>query len=145
MSEIELPEEAVDEDAAPPRKPKLEALGRLRRARRRTYYSIGEVCSMVGVKPHVLRYWESQFDELSPTKNRSGNRVYQAGEIELIALIHRLVHEERYTVEGARKRLGDLQVEGKTAEHSAAALQRAFLRTLQSDLQELHALLDPAR
>jgi DNA-binding transcriptional MerR regulator len=115
---------------------------RLRRPRRRTYYSIGEVCSMIGVKPHVLRYWESQFDELRPNKNRSGNRVYQSGEIELIALIHRLVHEERYTVEGARKRLGELQEAGQTQGQSAEALQGVFLRSLQADLQEIHDLLD---
>jgi DNA-binding transcriptional MerR regulator len=121
-----------------------EALARLRRARRRAFYSIGEVCSMVGVKPHVLRYWESQFRELAPSKNRSGNRVYQSREIELIALIHTLVHEQRYTVEGARKRLVELRNEGAAAEQSSMALQRVFLRSLQSELQELHDLLDSA-
>lgn len=115
---------------------------RFRRPRRRTYYSIGEVCSMIGVKPHVLRYWESQFDELKPNKNRSGNRVYQSGEIELIALIHKLVHEERYTVEGAKKRLGELQEAGATGEQTGEALQGVFLRSLQGELQELHDLLD---
>jgi DNA-binding transcriptional MerR regulator len=119
-----------------------EGASRLRRPRRRTYYSIGEVCSMIGVKPHVLRYWESQFDELRPNKNRSGNRVYQSGEIELIALIHRLVHEERYTVEGARKRLGELQESGQTQEQSAEALQGVFLRSLRTELQEIQELLD---
>ncbi len=119
-----------------------DALTRLRRARRRAFYSIGEVCSMVGVKPHVLRYWESQFRELSPTKNRSGNRVYQSREIELIALIHTLVHEQRYTVEGARKRLVELRNEGAAEEQSSIALQRVFLRSLQSELHELHDLLD---
>jgi DNA-binding transcriptional MerR regulator len=92
----------------------------------------------------VLRYWESQFEELSPTKNRSGNRVYQSGDIELIALIHRLVHEERFTVEGARKRINELRDEGRTSEHSEFALHQAFLRTLTSELRELHDLLDPA-
>ena len=118
--------------------------GRFRRPRRRAFYSIGEVCSMIGVKPHVLRYWESQFRELSPAKNRSGNRVYQTEEIELIALIHTLVHEQRYTVEGARKRLVELKNEGVKAERSSQALQRAYLRSLRSELQELHELLDPS-
>lgn len=98
---------------------------------------------MVGVKPHVLRYWESQFEELSPSKNRSGNRVYQAKEIELIALIHKLVHQERYTVEGAKKKLSELQAEGVTEDQSSEALQRAFIRSLSEELQELHDLLDP--
>lgn len=120
-----------------------DASSRLKRPRRR-YYSIGEVCSMIGVKPHVLRYWETQFRELSPSKNRSGNRVYQSAEIELIALIHTLVHEKRYTVEGARKRLQELRSEGSAAEQSSKALQRVYLRTLGSELQEIHALLDPS-
>ncbi|HUE97115.1 MAG TPA: MerR family transcriptional regulator [Longimicrobiaceae bacterium] len=122
---------------------RLEGTSRFRRPRRRTFYSIGEVCEMVGVKPHVLRYWESQFEELSPAKNRSGNRVYQAKEIELIALIHRLVHEERYTVEGAKRRLSEMQEEGEAGDRSTVALQRAFLRGLTEELQELRALLDP--
>lgn len=130
------------EDPRPRQKP-LDGLGRLRRARRRTFYSIGEVCSMVGIKPHVLRYWESQFAELSPSKNRSGNRVYQAREIELVALIHRLVHEERYTVEGARKRIAELKAGGTVAEESSNALRAAFVRTLPAELQELYDLLDP--
>jgi DNA-binding transcriptional MerR regulator len=129
---------------SPARQRRLESLGRLRRARRRTFYSIGEVCAMVGVKPHVLRYWETQFRELSPTKNRSGNRVYQAGEIELIALIHKLVHEERYTVEGARRRISELRDAGTVVDESTQALQRVFLRTLQSELHDLHELLNPA-
>jgi DNA-binding transcriptional MerR regulator len=132
------------EPAEPARPRKLEGIGRLRRPRRRTFYSIGEVCAMIGVKPHVLRYWESQFQDLSPSKNRSGNRVYQSEDIELIALIHRLVHEERYTVEGARNRLAELRESGAAGEQSSAALQRIFLRTLRSELEELHELLDPA-
>jgi DNA-binding transcriptional MerR regulator len=139
-----MAEPMTGEPPAEGAKPKrLEGLGRLRRARRRAFYSIGEVCSMVGVKPHVLRYWESQFTELSPSKNRSGNRVYQTEEIELIALIHRLVHDERYTVEGAKKRIAELKEEGAAGAESSNALKRVFLRTLQDELAELHDLLDP--
>jgi DNA-binding transcriptional MerR regulator len=116
-----------------------------RRPRRRAFYSIGEVCAMIGVKPHVVRYWESQFDELSPAKNRSGNRVYQTNEIELIALIHRLVHDERYTVEGAKRRVAELRAAGAAGAASSQALERAFLRTLQNELKEIHELLDPGR
>ncbi len=143
-----MADEQTEADLAQPAKPSVapqpaEGGGRLRRGRRRTFYSIGEVCSIIGVKPHVLRYWESQFRELSPAKNRSGNRVYQTEEIELIALIHTLVHEQRYTVEGARKRLVELKNEGTAGERSSQALQRAFLRSLRSELQALHGLLDP--
>ncbi|HEU5208481.1 MAG TPA: MerR family transcriptional regulator, partial [Longimicrobiales bacterium] len=66
------------------------------------YYAISEVCELVGLKPHVLRYWETQFQVLNPSKNRSGNRVYQRKEIRLISLVKHLLYEEKYTVEGAK-------------------------------------------
>jgi DNA-binding transcriptional MerR regulator len=132
-------------EGTPARQKRLDPPGRLRRARRRTFYSIGEVCAMIGIKPHVLRYWESRFEELSPAKNRSGNRVYRMEEIELIALIHRLVNEERYTVDGARMRVAELRAEGTVGERSSQALQRAYLVSLHDELADLHALLDPGR
>lgn len=117
---------------------------RHRRARRRTFYSIGEVCEMLELKPHVLRYWETQFPGLAPTKNRAGNRVYQADDLELIALIRRLVHDERYTIEGARHRLAELDAEGSTGQHSSRALEQSFLRSLRGELGSLLDLLDSA-
>lgn len=99
---------------------------------------------MLDLKPHVLRYWETQFPELSPTKNRAGNRVYQARELELIALIRKLVYEERYTLEGARRRVEELKAEGTAQEQSSRALERTFLRTLRQEMQAIEALLDPA-
>ncbi len=65
------------------------------------YYSISEVCDLVGLRPHVLRYWETQFAVLNPSKNRSGNRVYQRKEIKLILYVKHLLYDEKYTVEGA--------------------------------------------
>jgi DNA-binding transcriptional MerR regulator len=112
------------------------------RRSKRTFYSIGEVCGMLDLKPHVLRYWETQFPGLAPTKNRAGNRVYQGPELELIALIRRLVHDERYTIEGARLRLEELDREGTTGEHSSRALEQAFLSSLRTELQQLISLLD---
>lgn len=112
--------------------------------RRRAFYAIGEVCEMLDLKPHVLRYWETQFPELSPTKNRAGNRVYQAREMELIALIRRLVYEERYTIEGARRRVEEMKAEGCAEEQSSRALERTFLRTLKQEMESLELLLDPA-
>jgi DNA-binding transcriptional MerR regulator len=140
----EDPLELDETERAKARQRPLDGIGRLRRARRRAFYSIGEVCSMVGIKSHVLRYWESQFPELSPSKNRSGNRVYQPREIELIALIHRLVHEERYTVEGAKMRLAGMRTTGELEEQSSRALSDAFLRTLPAELQDIYELLDPS-
>jgi DNA-binding transcriptional MerR regulator len=127
----------------PDRARRTEGGGRLRRTRR-AFYSIGEVCQMLDLKPHVLRYWETQFETLSPTKNRAGNRVYTQEEVELIALIRRLVHDERYTIEGARQRILELEAEGNRPEHSAQALEHSFLVSLRGELEELLDLLDPA-
>ncbi|MDZ7632250.1 MAG: MerR family transcriptional regulator [Gemmatimonadaceae bacterium] len=63
------------------------------------FFSIGEVCSLTELKPHVLRYWEGQFRFLSPAKNRSGNRVYQRREVELIQLVKHLLYTEKYTIQ----------------------------------------------
>lgn len=128
----------------PPHRPRrrLESRGRLRRSRRRTFYSIGEVCGMLDIKPHVLRYWETQFPQLSPSKNRAGNRVYTGEELEQIALIRRLVHDERYTIEGARLRLREMEEEGSAGENSSRALEVAFLRTLREELESIAELLD---
>jgi len=70
------------------------------------FYKIGEVSQIVGVEPYVLRYWESEFPFLKPRKSRSGQRVYVKKTIELILEVKKLLYEERYTIEGVRKRLG---------------------------------------
>jgi DNA-binding transcriptional MerR regulator len=69
------------------------------------FYSIGEVCSLTDLKPHVLRYWESQFRFLNPAKNRSGNRVYKSREVELIMLVKQLLYTEKFTIDGARQQV----------------------------------------
>ncbi len=69
------------------------------------FYSIGEVCALTDLKPHVLRYWESQFRFLNPAKNRSGNRVYKGREVELIMLVKHLLYTEKFTIDGARQRI----------------------------------------
>jgi len=70
------------------------------------FYKIGEVSRIVGVEPYVLRYWETEFPFLKPRKNKSGQRVYIKKDVEFLLYIKRLLHEERYTIEGVRKRLG---------------------------------------
>ena len=70
------------------------------------FYKIGEVSRIVGVEPYVLRYWETEFAFLKPRKNKSGQRVYIKKDVELLLTIKRLLHQERYTIEGVRKRLG---------------------------------------
>lgn len=74
----------------------------------RLYYTIGEVCEMFDIKPHVLRYWETVFHCLRPAKNRAGNRVYRSKDLRVIRLIKYLLHEEGYTIEGADRKLQKL-------------------------------------
>lgn len=73
--------------------------------RRKIYYSITEVAEMADVKPHVLRYWETEFSALRPKKNRAGNRTYQERDVRLVLLIRRLLYDDGFTIKGARKKL----------------------------------------
>src|SRR2546422_267280 len=72
---------------------------------KKLYYRIGEVCEIVGVQPHVLRYWETEFPRLSPPKNKAGQRTYRPKDIELLLQIRKLLYEDRFTIAGARKKL----------------------------------------
>ena len=69
------------------------------------YYSISEVSKLTDVKSYVLRFWEKEFPTLKPKKNRSGNRVYQHKEIELVGKIKKLLYDDGYTIEGAKQQL----------------------------------------
>src|SRR5213592_4199247 len=73
----------------------------------RLYRSISEVSELVGVKPHVLRYWETQFSMLRPKKNRAGNRMYRPEEVKLLLRIKELLYDRRFTIAGARRTLLD--------------------------------------
>ena len=112
------------------------------RIARREYYSIGEVCEMAGLKPHVLRYWETQFKELNPTKNRAGTRVYRAREIKLIELVKHLLYEEKFTIDGARRKLEQLRQEGELDKAAGLALDRNALGRLREGLERLVEKLD---
>jgi len=74
------------------------------------YYRIGEVAKLTGVKPHVLRYWESEFRWMAPAKSRSKQRMYRQRDIEVVQLLKRLLHEERFTIAGARKKLREMGI-----------------------------------
>jgi len=69
------------------------------------YYTIGEVSDLTGVKPHVLRYWETEFPSLRPKKNRAGNRSYRPRDIKAVLAIRDLLYKEKFTINGARKKL----------------------------------------
>lgn len=78
------------------------------------FYKIGEASRLVGVETYVLRYWESEFPFLSPRKSKSGQRTYTKKDVDLLLLIKRLLYEERYTIDGVRKRLGGIMPEPET-------------------------------
>jgi DNA-binding transcriptional MerR regulator len=99
---------------------------------KKLYYSISEVSEITGLKQYVLRYWESEFDGLKPTKNRAGNRIYTETDIALIRLIKQLLYEEKFTIDGAKKRL---------AEPSGSAVstvrQAEIIRQIRADLADI--------
>ena len=106
------------------------------------FFSIGEVCELTELKPHVLRYWESQFRFLHPAKNRSGNRVYQRREIELILLVKHLLYSEKYTIEGARQKIDEHRKAGDLRAVATGALRLELLESLEQDCRELARTLD---
>ncbi|MFP6640243.1 MAG: MerR family transcriptional regulator, partial [Myxococcota bacterium] len=91
------------------------------------YYRIGEVAKLTDVKPHVLRYWETECRWMAPPKSRSKQRLYRKKDIEMVRAIKRLLYEERYTIAGARQRLRELGLSGtlEAAEEAAAAAARS--------------------
>lgn len=107
------------------------------------FFSIGEVCELTDLKPHVLRYWESQFRFLNPAKNRSGNRVYQRREVELILLVKHLLYTEKYTIEGARQKVDEHRKGGALRAAARAALTLQTLDALEAELTGLIESLAP--
>jgi len=100
------------------------------RVQKRLYYKIGEACKALGIQPYVLRYWETEFPALTPSKSRSGQRVYSEKELEIIRRIKELLYEEGYTIAGAKKKLegeitsgalGEPEGEGAEPEEETAA------------------------
>lgn len=79
------------------------------------YFTIGEVSELCGVKPHVLRYWEQEFTQLRPVKRRGNRRYYQHHEVLLIRRIRELLYEQGFTINGARTRLGQNEIEPVSA------------------------------
>ncbi len=100
---------------------------------KKLYYSIGEVSEMVGLKSYVLRYWETEFKQLSPPKNRAGNRTYRQKDIDLILKIKDLLHGKKFTIEGARS-----VVSGKSVtDLSAEKINKNIIRQLKNELNEI--------
>lgn len=94
------------------------------------YFRIGEVARILGVAPHVLRFWEGEFRAIRPEKSSSGQRVYARRDVERLLVIRRLLREERYTIEGARRYLREHGLEvGPSPVDRAATLRAALVAT----------------
>jgi len=110
------------------------------------YHSIGEVCEMLGLEAHVLRYWESEFKMLRPSKNKSGNRAYREKDIRILRLIKYLLYEEGYTIEGADRKLQKLLRSKQSSSQTEIAFQpppyAEVIREIKQELIEIRALLN---
>jgi DNA-binding transcriptional MerR regulator len=106
------------------------------------FYSIGEVCNLTDLKPHVLRYWESQFRFLNPAKNRSGNRVYKGREVELIMLVKHLLYTEKFTIDGARQRVDQYRRTGELRASARRAFEAEMVQDLRTSIEEVVGILD---
>ena len=108
----------------------------------RLYYSISEVSDLVGVKPHVLRYWETQFKMLRPKKGRGGARMYRKRDVEVLFEIKQLLYDQRFTIAGARRPILDGRDEKEQIELPFSKLDREeTLRALRKDMEGLLNLL----
>ena len=115
------------------------------------YFSISEVAEMTGVKPHVLRYWETEFPDLRPKKNRAGNRSYRERDIKMVMTIRDLLYQQGYTIQGARMQLRErshrdepaarLETAARVVAAPAAPGADGLLRDLKRQLQELRRKL----
>jgi DNA-binding transcriptional MerR regulator len=104
------------------------------------YFKIGEVAKLVGVKPYVLRYWETEFSILRPGKTRSKHRLYRRKDVETLLEIRRLLYTERFTIEGAKRRLRE---SGRAVAEPARVADTPTLAEVRQELQELHRMLAP--
>ncbi len=112
----------------------------------RLYYSIGEVSKFTGVEPYILRYWEKEFDQLKPVRNRGKNRVYTNRDIKIILMIKRLLWEEGYTIDGAKRVLKnynpDEDPRGISIEDGVAKISKISDPELRRDLIEIKKVLE---
>ncbi|MBI3019622.1 MAG: MerR family transcriptional regulator [Deltaproteobacteria bacterium] len=104
----------------------------------RMYFKIGEVCKITGIQPYVLRYWETEFDLITPEKSNANQRVYQRKDIENILLIKQLLWGERYSIEGARQKLKELKREQRSKRLSESKSEaNVKLTKIKQELKEL--------
>ena len=103
------------------------------------FFKIGEVAGLAGVEQHVLRYWEGEINALKPSKNKSGQRLYQQSDVALVLEIKRLLYEEKFTVAGAKNKLKKFKRKGTQMDF--AYDREAFLEWKQGLKKELESIL----
>ena len=108
---------------------------------KKLYYSISEVSNITSLKPYVLRYWETEFDQLRPSKNRAGNRIYRTHDIKVINVIKKLLYVDKYTIEGARQKLKKLSLQDDQ-QLDFSFERETILNQMRKDLTEILNTLD---
>jgi len=106
----------------------------------KVFFKIGEVAEIAGVEQHVLRYWEDEFDTLRPDKNRSGQRLYQKKDVEMVLEIRRLLYEEKFTIAGAKVKIKKYKKKGSSEEIQED--REKFLQWKREIKQDLEAILN---
>ncbi len=101
------------------------------------YFRIGEVSHLIGVESYVLRYWESEFSVVRPTKASSGHRVYSRKDVETLHVIRHLLHIEKYSIKGAKKRFNERKKEVKESHQ----ISKQHLKAISSEIKELIQLI----
>lgn len=101
------------------------------------FFKIGEVSRILGVEPHVVRYWESEFNCLKPIRSKADQRVYRRKDLETLLTIRKLLHEDKFTIEGARRQL-DL---ARTKKSSVPEGQRHRLKEIEKELRAIQKIL----
>ena len=117
-------------------------MGKVQPKVKKLYYAIGEVSELTGLKAYVLRYWETEFSQLKPPKNRAGNRTYRQRDIDTILRIKDLLYNQKFTIDGARKMLSgkaDALQNSSNLQDKYSEKQLVVIRKIRDDLE---AILD---
>lgn len=112
---------------------------------KKLYYSISEVSKLTDLEQYILRYWETEFEQLKPSKNRAGNRIYTNKDIKMILLIKKLLRQEKYTIEGAKKILSDPTEVKNIANSSNGKSKKETVKKVEVDQRDLKKDLEELR
>jgi DNA-binding transcriptional MerR regulator len=106
----------------------------------KTYFRIGEISKILGVEPYVVRYWETEFITIKPIRTKSEQRLYRRKDLEELALIKRLLYQDKFTIAGAKKRLQEIRKESPAVPDGAEE-SREILRSIKQELKAIRDLL----